>query len=72
MNQIENNLNRDWVDNAKGYYYHKASKKYMTRINLYNKEIYLGIFETELEASNKFQKVKLFIRVLKSIYNNNV
>jgi len=65
VNHRENSLNRDFIDNAKGYYYYKPNKKYKARIKLNNKDIYLGLFETELEASNKFQKVKLFIRVLK-------
>lgn len=68
--QRDNNLNRDWVDNAKGYYYNKNAKKYHTEIRLNNKKINLGLFDTELDASNKYQKVRLFVKVLKSIYNN--
>jgi len=72
VNQIENNLNRDYVDIAKGYCYDKNAKKYKAQIALNNKNKHLGLFDTEIEASNKYQKVKLFIRVLKSIYNKNV
>ncbi len=68
VNQRENSLNRDCVYNAKGYGYDKANKKYRARIKLNNKMIHLGLFETELEASNKYQKVRLFIKVLKNIY----
>ena len=72
VNNRENSLNTDFIDNAKGYCYHKQTKKYMTRIFLNNKQIHLGLFDTEIEASIKYQKVKLFIRVLKCIYNKNV
>jgi len=72
VNQRENNLNKDSFDNAKGYSYNKNAKKYMAKINLYNKNIHLGYYDTKIEASNKYQKVKLFIRVLKCIYNKNV
>jgi len=72
VNNRENSLNTDWVDNAKGYYYNKEKKKYKAYIKLNYKNIHLGYYDTKLEASNKFQKVKLFIRVLKSIYNKNV
>jgi len=58
------------VDNAKGYYYDKRHKKYKAQIILNTKKIYLGLFDTETDASNKFQKVRLFVKVLKSIYNN--
>jgi len=68
VNHRENNLNKDSFDNAKGYCYDKRYKKYMTRIKLYSKEIHLGYFDTEIEASNKFQKVRLFVKVLKNIY----
>jgi len=44
----------------------------MAQIGLNNKQINIGLFDTEIEASNKYQKVRLFIRVLKSIYNKNV
>ena len=72
VNQRENILNRDYVDNQKGYYYNKNAKKYQARISLNTITIHLGYYKTELEASNKYQKVKLFISVLKCIYNKNV
>jgi len=68
VNNRENMINRDWVDNAKGYYYNKQNKKYKAQITLNYKSINLGYFDTEIQASNKFQKVKLFIKVLKNIY----
>jgi len=72
VNQKENNLNKDSVEYAKGYTYYRPTKKYMAQISLNNKKINLGYFDTEIEASFKYQKVKLFIRVLKCIYNKNV
>ena len=70
VNQRENNLNKDCVDNAKGYYYFKNSKRYRSQISLNNKIIHLGLFDTEIQASNKSKKVRLFIKVLKNIYKN--
>ena len=70
VNHRENSLNTDFVDNAKGYSYDKHAKKYRARIKLNNKYIHLGLFDTEIQASNKYQKVKLFIKVLKNIYKN--
>ena len=70
VNHRENKLNTDANDNAKGYYYHKRDKKYVAHIKLNNKKINIGLFDTEIEASNKFQKVRLFICVLKNIYIN--
>jgi len=70
VNHRENMINRDSVDNAKGYYYNKHAKKYQAYIRLNYKSINLGLYDTEIQASNKFQKVKLFIKVLKNIYKN--
>ena len=72
VNNRENNLNRDFVEYAKGYCYNKIKKKYQAQINLNKKSIYLGYFDTEIKASNKYQKVKLFIKVLKNIYKNKL
>jgi len=70
VNHRENMINRDWVDNAKGYYYHKRNKKYVAYIKLNNKQICLGSYDTEIEASNKSKKVRLFVKVLTNIYKN--
>ena len=63
----EQQLNRDFSINAKGYYYNKTQQKYQAQIRLNNKLIHLGLFSTEQEAANKTQKVKLLIKVLKYI-----
>jgi hypothetical protein len=36
---------------GKGYYFHKASGKYMVRIRWFGKHIYLGLFDTEAKAA---------------------
>jgi len=70
VNNRENILNRDCVDNQKGYSYDKKNKKYRAYIRLNYKLINLGCFDTEIQASNKYQKVRLFVKVLKNIYKN--
>jgi len=66
-NSREQSLNRDFSTNAKGYYYNKRDKIYQSQICLNNKKISLGMYDTEQQASNKYQKVKLFINVLKNV-----
>jgi hypothetical protein len=67
-NNREQILNRDITINAKGYYYNKKRQTYYPEITLNNKKICLGYYKTEQEASNKYKKVKLFIKVLQYIY----
>ncbi len=54
VNQSENNLNRNWVRNAKGYVYHKSRNKYQARININNKKNSLGYYDTKEEAHNVY------------------
>jgi hypothetical protein len=61
----EQNMNRN-LKSGKGYSYDKRAKKYKAWICI-NKKIYLGLYNTEQEASNKAQKVRLFVKVLKII-----
>jgi len=44
---------------AKGYYFNKASQKWKAQINLNNKNIYLGLFNTESEARVSYLTAKL-------------
>ena len=44
--------------NSKGYYFDKRSSKFETKIMLNGKNIYIGKFDTEEEASNKYNEVK--------------
>lgn len=44
--------------NPKGYYLHKASKKYLAHIGLNGKRIYLGLFRTTKEAHNAYLQAK--------------
>ena len=43
---------------AKGYYGHKTKQKYIVRIMLNNKSIYLGCFRTAKTAHNAYLKAK--------------
>ncbi len=44
---------------AKGYYFHKPSQKWLAKIRLNNKNIYLGLYETESEARVSYLTAKL-------------
>jgi len=44
---------------AKGYYFHKLSEKWLAQINLNNKKIHLGLYETESEARVSYLTAKL-------------
>ena len=51
-NHRENGLNRDWVDNAKGYYWHHTKWRASIRIN--NKLKTLGRFDNEEDARQAY------------------
>ncbi len=50
----ENNWNRDYVDNAKGYYWDKKLKKWRAYIRINNKQKHLGVFEKEEDARQAY------------------
>ena len=50
--RCENNLNRDFMENAKGYNRHR--NKWMARISINNKDKYLGCFDNEQEARQAY------------------
>ena len=58
-NYRENSLNRDYVDNAKGYTWDKGNKKWQARIRINNKLKHLGHFDNEQEARQAYLDAKL-------------
>ena len=48
----ENQLNRDWVDNAKGYYLYQS--KWTSYININGKKKHLGCFDKEEDAREAY------------------
>jgi len=46
---------------AKGCDYHKQYKKWRSHIKLNNKDIHLGLYNTEEEAHNAYMKIKPYI-----------
>jgi len=54
----ENNLNRDCVDNAKGFYWNKHAKKWRAQLKIDNKQKYLGYFDNEEDARQAYLQAK--------------
>tara|TARA_R110002167_G_scaffold97211_1_gene256800 strand:- start:688 stop:1173 length:486 start_codon:yes stop_codon:yes gene_type:complete len=55
---IENNLNRDFCDNAKGCYWDKKAKKWRALISIDGKCKHLGYFDNEQDAHQAFLQAK--------------
>ena len=55
---VTNSENAQNKKNVKGYYYCKERKCYYAQIKLNYKRIYLGRFDTEIEARNAYLKAK--------------
>lgn len=49
--------------NVKGYYFINASKRWVAKIKINKKSIYLGSFDTPGEAAEAYQKAKLIYHV---------
>jgi hypothetical protein len=47
-----------WNRNAKGYNWKKSHNKYEVKIKVNNKHIWIGLFDTEIEASEAYLKAK--------------
>ena len=58
VTRLENNLNRDYVYNAKGYYWCKRKKKWRAYIFINNKLKHLGYFDKEEDARNAYEQAK--------------
>lgn len=52
--------------NAKGYSYHKASKKYKVSITVNYKYIYIGLFDSTHEARNAYLEAKKKYHIFKT------
>ena len=55
----ENSFNRDWVDNAKGYYWDKKKKKWKAYFSINMKLTHLGCFDNEQEARQAYLDARL-------------
>lgn len=62
INQQKNSFNRK--DKVKGFVYNKKCNKYEARIKLNNKHIYLGLFETEDEATKAYLEAKKIYHII--------
>jgi len=58
VTRLENNLNRDYVYNAKGYYWCKRKNKWRARICINDKLKHLGLFDKEEDARNAYLEAK--------------
>ena len=54
----ENMLNRDYCDTAKGYCWHKQSKKWRARISIDGKLKHLGLFDNEDDARQAYLQAR--------------
>ena len=54
--RTENNLNRDWVDNAKGYY--SDRKKWRAEFTFDGKKKHLGMFDNEHDARQAYLQAR--------------
>jgi hypothetical protein len=52
------NQQNSFNTNAKGYYWHKKNKKWRSKIHVNGKRIYLGYFNTEIEARQSYLEAK--------------
>ena len=58
VTSLENNLNVDRVYNAKGYSWHKPTKKWRAHIGINGKVKHLGYFDKEEDARNAYEQAK--------------
>ena len=58
----DNNLNRDWIENCKGYTFYKRNGKWRAQIRIERERKHLGYFDTEQEAR------EVYLTALKNYY----
>jgi hypothetical protein len=51
---LQQNLNKDYVIQAKGYYWRECRQKWYVKISINNKQINLGWFELEADARQAY------------------
>jgi hypothetical protein len=56
--RIVNNQQNQWNNDPKGYYYQKSKKKFQARIRRDDKHIFLGLFDTAVEAHQAYLNAK--------------
>ena len=59
---IKQSQNRDYVMNAKGYFFRKRDNKWNAQISINGKKTFLGSFNTEEEASIAYQNAVIKYR----------
>ena len=58
VTHLENNLNKDWVYNARGYRWCKANNKWRAEIGINGKSKHLGLFDKKENARNAYLEAK--------------
>lgn len=58
LREVTNQQNQ-FNQNRKGYYFHKPTGKYLSRIMVNGKDVHLGLFDTAKQAHSAYLKAKL-------------
>jgi len=58
VTRLENNLNKDYIYNAKGYCWEKGRNKWKAMIGINGKLKHLGYFDKEEDARNAYEQAK--------------
>jgi hypothetical protein len=63
--RVVTNQENQFNTNARGYYWNKAKGKYKAQIKINGKNIHLGYFDDETDASKAYQDAKLIHHIIK-------